>query len=213
MSKRITTYAASLEELADVIRKNHSEAATSLRLAVLHAITAGEALIEAKKQVKHGEWLPWLSENCEISERAAQGYMRLARLPVEKRAAVADLPLREALSAIKSREQKLADAEAREAQPAGRAEFVVVGPNGEILKGAPPHFDTCRHRQSRHHRRQSRNTPTNVLSSSANISSSSRTKWMWPRFAVLSGKSLTDPCLIKANTSQSSAGLQRNLRR
>jgi hypothetical protein len=71
-----------------------------MRRAVEHAIAAGELLIEAKKQVKHGEWQIWLMANCDISERTVQAYMRLARTPLEKRNAVADLPLREALASL-----------------------------------------------------------------------------------------------------------------
>lgn len=48
--------------------------------------TAGEAildigtrLIEAKGMLAHGEWLPWLNERVELSERTAQKFMKLAR--------------------------------------------------------------------------------------------------------------------------------------
>ena len=48
--------------------------------------TAGEAileigkrLIEAKAMLSHGEWLPWLTEQVEFSERTAQNFMRLSR--------------------------------------------------------------------------------------------------------------------------------------
>jgi hypothetical protein len=38
-------------------------------------------LIEAREsnQLKHGQWLPWLRDQCGISPRTAQHYMRLAR--------------------------------------------------------------------------------------------------------------------------------------
>ncbi len=39
----------------------------------------GRALLEAKSMLSHGEWLPWLEERVEFSERAAQNFMRLAR--------------------------------------------------------------------------------------------------------------------------------------
>lgn len=48
--------------------------------------TAGEALleigarlIEAKSLLSHGEWLTWLSEKVEFSERSANRFMKLAR--------------------------------------------------------------------------------------------------------------------------------------
>ena len=39
----------------------------------------GQRLIEAKAMLSHGEWLPWLTERVEYSERVAQKFMRLAR--------------------------------------------------------------------------------------------------------------------------------------
>ena len=42
-------------------------------------LTIGRCLIEAKESLSHGEWLPWLNERAELSERAAQRFMRLAR--------------------------------------------------------------------------------------------------------------------------------------
>ncbi len=42
-------------------------------------LTIGRCLMEAKGLLSHGEWLPWLNEQVELSERAAQRFMRLAR--------------------------------------------------------------------------------------------------------------------------------------
>lgn len=42
-------------------------------------ITIGRCLTEAKQAIPHGEWLPWLNERVEFSERTAQNFMRLAR--------------------------------------------------------------------------------------------------------------------------------------
>ena len=42
-------------------------------------IEIGKRLAEAKAQLKHGEWLPWLSEKVEFSETSAQNFMRVAR--------------------------------------------------------------------------------------------------------------------------------------
>lgn len=39
----------------------------------------GQRLIEAKAMLDHGEWLPWLNEKVEFSERTAQNFMRLSR--------------------------------------------------------------------------------------------------------------------------------------
>lgn len=37
----------------------------------------GRGLIEAKAQLSHGEWLPWLTMRVEFSEATAQNYMKL----------------------------------------------------------------------------------------------------------------------------------------
>ena len=93
-----------LPDLATAINTQHQAVETSLRSAVEHATKAGDLLLQAKASVKHGEWLPWLSANCSMSERTARNYMRLAKelpkLDDEKRQRVADLPMREALQVV-----------------------------------------------------------------------------------------------------------------
>ena len=42
-------------------------------------LTIGRCLTEAKQSLPHGEWLPWLNERVELSERTAQKFMKLAR--------------------------------------------------------------------------------------------------------------------------------------
>lgn len=39
----------------------------------------GKRLLEAKEQLAHGEWLPWLRDKAEFSEATAQRFMRLAK--------------------------------------------------------------------------------------------------------------------------------------
>lgn len=56
----------------------------------------GKRLVEAKEQLSHGEWLPWLEEKVAFSERSAQQYMRLWK-EYGKSATVADLGVRKAL--------------------------------------------------------------------------------------------------------------------
>nr|DAG39427.1 MAG TPA: Protein of unknown function (DUF3102) [Caudoviricetes sp.] len=56
----------------------------------------GKRLVEAKEQLSHGEWLPWLEKKVEFSERSAQQYIRLWR-EYGKSATVADLGVRKAL--------------------------------------------------------------------------------------------------------------------
>lgn len=47
--------------------------------AVGNFIEIGRRLNEAKAQLSHGDWLPWLNDKVEFSERTAQNLMRIAR--------------------------------------------------------------------------------------------------------------------------------------
>ena len=65
------------------------------------ALQAGDLLNKAKVSVPHGGWKDWLAKHCNLSERTAQRYMKLAenRQMIEakmKTATVADLTLRQA---------------------------------------------------------------------------------------------------------------------
>lgn len=75
-------------------------------------LTIGRCLIEAKEQLPHGEWLPWLNERVEFSERTARNFMRLAR-EWSNRQALADLGAAKALTLLalpaEEREQFVAE--------------------------------------------------------------------------------------------------------
>jgi Protein of unknown function (DUF3102) len=69
----------------------------------MHVMAAGDLLIAAKSQLKHGQWLPWLAEHCAMPERTAQLYMRMAknRTAIEKQIRnVPDLTFRGAVAAL-----------------------------------------------------------------------------------------------------------------
>lgn len=59
----------------------------------------GRRLNEAKAQLSHGEWLPWLEEKVEFSEATAQRFMRLAR-EYENPSLVTDLGASKALQLL-----------------------------------------------------------------------------------------------------------------
>lgn len=70
----------SLAVLAAQINDEDAAVAADLQSAVQHAMAAGEALIEAKVLLPHGEWTEWLASNCpSVSGRTARLYMQLAR--------------------------------------------------------------------------------------------------------------------------------------
>jgi hypothetical protein len=69
---------ARLPVLASKIHAELQAADADWQSALGHAIKAGELLIEAKAQVRHGQWLPWLEANFEFTRQTASGYMRAA---------------------------------------------------------------------------------------------------------------------------------------
>jgi Protein of unknown function (DUF3102) len=68
-----------LGALATEIMRAHTDALTASASALLHAKRAGDLLLAAKVQLRHGGWLPWLTQNCDLKPRMAQVYMQIAR--------------------------------------------------------------------------------------------------------------------------------------
>jgi hypothetical protein len=104
----------SLAELAECIRATHEVVRQALKMGVENAMATGDLLIEAKAQIDHGDWTPWLREHCKMSERTARLYMRLAknREVIEAHVDAASLTLNAAarlLASPKEEEEKQDD--------------------------------------------------------------------------------------------------------
>jgi hypothetical protein len=67
-----------LTDLRERLKIEHAAVNGAMNESLIHAMAAGDILIEAKAQLKHGQWLPWLKMSG-VSERTAQRYVRLAR--------------------------------------------------------------------------------------------------------------------------------------
>jgi hypothetical protein len=74
-----TMLSNSLTDLAARIKAEHAAYVAAIKQSLSRAMAAGDLLLEAKAQLGHGEWLPWLAERCGIPERTASRYMKLAR--------------------------------------------------------------------------------------------------------------------------------------
>lgn len=77
-TKGAASAAPTLTELADQIRTDLAGIEGDNRAALAKAISAGEKLTQAKAQMGHGEWLPWLEKNFKLTRMTANNYMRLA---------------------------------------------------------------------------------------------------------------------------------------
>jgi hypothetical protein len=92
-----------LADIAARINKAHDRASASARSTIEAAMEAGSLLIQAKDQVGHGGWLPWLKANTSVNKRTAQGYMKLAR-ELDKSAVSAHLTVDGALKMLSTPE-------------------------------------------------------------------------------------------------------------
>lgn len=99
MANALDTGGNYLPSLAAGIKAAHDAVGANSRAMAEHALEAGRLLIEAKDNLKHGEFGPWLREHVSISERTARRYMTLARAGV-KTAMVADFGVVGAVEAL-----------------------------------------------------------------------------------------------------------------
>ena len=72
------TLSNSLTDLAARIKAEHEASSTAIKRGLEHAVACGRLLNEAKDQLDHGQWLPWLRDHCCVPVRTAQRYMELA---------------------------------------------------------------------------------------------------------------------------------------
>lgn len=67
-----------LDQLAETIRREDAAAHAAASTALMHAIRAGEALLEARHRVAAGEWVRWVEENTGLASTTVGTHMRLA---------------------------------------------------------------------------------------------------------------------------------------
>ena len=68
----------SLDELAQQINDGHQGIKLKVRRVAVDVAQVGAWLTAAKAKCQHGEWLPWLADNCpEITIRTVQRYISL----------------------------------------------------------------------------------------------------------------------------------------
>ncbi len=70
--------APSLFTLGAEIRAEHAAVKSTFAESLQHARRAGDLLREAKDQLTHGKWLPWLRDHAVLPERTARLYMQVA---------------------------------------------------------------------------------------------------------------------------------------
>ncbi|MGO4684613.1 DUF3102 domain-containing protein [Hyphomicrobium sp. 2TAF46] len=101
-----------LKKLADSIRNNLVRVGEEERRLRLFRLQVGRDLIEARKALPHGKFLPWVKAEFSMSQRSAYNYMELAESidkiqaqPPLKVATLANLPDKTVLALAKAPEK------------------------------------------------------------------------------------------------------------
>jgi hypothetical protein len=120
---------ATLAEMANEAARNVEQHARS---AVQNAITAGRALIAAKSQVAHGQWLGWLERNWEFSQPTAHRYMEIANYSHANNL--------ESAASISEALRMISDAKAEKEQPAlfedePDSRFALIAAKSQVAHG------------------------------------------------------------------------------
>jgi len=76
---QIDVIPAGMDETAQAINNEYALMTGDMTRAVQRAIRIGEMLTEAKAQVQHGEWIPWVEQNLVFGRTQASHYMRVFR--------------------------------------------------------------------------------------------------------------------------------------
>ena len=95
--------ARALPDLAQAIELEHLAATRDAIAAMEHAIACGNLLLEAKAQVGHGSWLPWIEANLTFGDRQARKYMRAANYADQIRHSNSDFTLDNAMAMLAER--------------------------------------------------------------------------------------------------------------
>lgn len=67
-----------LKSLAETIIAEHQTIGRLLGKSLDHARRAGEALLQVKQTLPHGQFTAWVLENCGFTDRTARSYMKVA---------------------------------------------------------------------------------------------------------------------------------------
>jgi hypothetical protein len=129
----LTEHATTLREHADAIRELH-------RNVIGNILEIGRRLIEVKKLLGHGNFLPWVEAEFQWSAKTAENYMRAAEAFGDKFETVSNLPI--TITA-------LYELSAPDVPPEARAEAMEIAKTGKPVKKAAAKTTIANHTQKR----------------------------------------------------------------
>ena len=105
----VSKYQRSLDDIRALIEEHYQLQQAAIKQSLIHAKIMGDLLLEAKQQLKHGQWSNWLEENFPFfAETTVRNYMRISQNweLIQETAIIADLTVVKALKIV-SKNQKL----------------------------------------------------------------------------------------------------------
>lgn len=142
-SKVIEMFAPDLPTLARQINEEHAAVGRALSTMLERARRAGELLLQAKAQVGHGGWQPWLAEHFNGSYRTAATYMQVARGWDEIQAKSAGSAHLSLDGALKLLAEPCEDVDAADDDDAPPAEFRDAGAVATVAQQDPRRCHRC----------------------------------------------------------------------
>ena len=114
------------------IRAAHEAVGLAAQDMLAHAMAAGDALMEARKQIPHGRWKAWLNQECELCVRTGRRYIQLAKarplFESTNRSRTTDLTIAGALRLLgNSQRSKTADTEPKARSSLSSADWSAAG--------------------------------------------------------------------------------------
>jgi hypothetical protein len=101
-----------LMALAIQIKAEVALVGESMHHALQHAKHVGELLLEVKRKIMHGGWLKWVKDNCDVSERMAEHYVKIAknwtRLEKAHSKSISDLTISKAIKLLQKPKKRKA---------------------------------------------------------------------------------------------------------
>lgn len=111
---KLRALAKEINELTTAIDISVERVKEGISIALTNAILTGQALIKAKAEIPHGQWLDWLAAHCpRITRKTAAQYMNLADRADEIKSATS---IRQALFLLSDKGDEPSTGEKRNAQ-------------------------------------------------------------------------------------------------
>jgi hypothetical protein len=99
----VSKHKRTLEDIKQLIQEHYQLQKEAIRQSLIHAKIMGDLLLEAKGQLKHGQWSNWLKDHFpDFADTTVRNYMRISEHweQLQESAMIADLTMVKALKIL-----------------------------------------------------------------------------------------------------------------